>query len=78
MLTESMSVKLINSGLDLLIYSFDEGKKESYETMRPGRFKENKFEQIIENIRTFHRVKKQMNSKFPRTKIQMVLTKDTR
>ena len=78
MLTEQMSVKLINSGLDYLIYSFDGGKKESYETMRPGRFKENKFEQIIENIRTFNKVKKQMNSKFPRTKIQMVLTKDTR
>lgn len=78
MLNEEMSIKLINSGLDLLIYSFDGGKKKSYEAMRPGRFKENKFETIIENIKTFSRIKKEMNSNFPRTKIQMVLTKDTR
>ena len=34
-----MSLKIINSGLDLMIYSFDGGTKKSYEKMRPGRFK---------------------------------------
>jgi MoaA/NifB/PqqE/SkfB family radical SAM enzyme len=70
--------KIINSGLDTLIYSFDGGTKSSYEKMRPGRFKENKYELIIENIKNFSKLRKEMNSAFPRTKIQMVLTKDTR
>ena len=77
-LDEKNSKKIINSGLDLMIFSFDGGTKNSYEKMRPGRFKENTFKEVIENIKTFDRVKKQMNAKYPRTKIQMVLTKDTR
>ena len=77
-LDEKNSKKIINSGLDLMIFSFDGGTKNSYEKMGPGRFKENTFKEVIENIKTFDRVKKQMNAKYPRTKIQMVLTKDTR
>ena len=38
-LTIENSNKLIESGLDLIIYSFDGGTKETYEKMRPGRFK---------------------------------------
>ena len=39
-LTETNSKKLIESGLDLMIYSFDGGTKKTYEKMRPGRFNE--------------------------------------
>lgn len=78
MLNEKMSKKIINSGLDLMIYSFDGGTKKSYEKMRPGRFKENSFKQIIQNIKNFAELKKKDKSIFPRTKIQMVLTKETR
>ena len=44
--------KLINSGLDQIIFSFDGGTKKTYEKMRPGRFK-NKFNKIYENIKNF-------------------------
>ena len=46
--------------------------------MRPGRFKKNKFEDVYGNIKNFAEIKKKRNSKFPITKIQMVMTKDTR
>ena len=61
-----------------MIYSFDGGTKSSYEKMRPGRFKENTFDKVIKNIRKFSEIKNNLKAKFPRTKIQMVLTKDTR
>ena len=38
-LTLQMSKDLIDAGLDYMIYSFDGGSKETYEKMRPGRFK---------------------------------------
>ena len=76
-LDEKLSKKIINSGLDLLIYSFDGGTKKSYEKMRPGRFNENKFENVYKNIKNFHQQKIKMKSSFPRTKIQMVLTDET-
>ncbi len=77
-LDEKTSEKIINSGLDLLVYSFDGGNKKTYEKMRPGRFKENKFENIYKNITNFHKIRKKLNSPFPRTKIQMILTDETR
>ena len=72
-----MSKKIIDSGLDLMIYSFDGGSKKSYEKMRPGRFKKNNFDEIYNNILNFSKLKKETQSIFPRTKIQMVLTDDT-
>lgn len=69
--------ELISSGLDLLIYSFDGGSKQTYDKLRVGRFKQNKFEDIVKNIENFNNLKVKMDSLFPRTKIQMVLTKET-
>jgi len=40
-LTEEKAEELIESGLDVIIYSFDGGTKKTYEKMRPGRFGEN-------------------------------------
>ena len=77
-LDEKISKKIINSGLDLMIYSFDGGTKKIYEKMRPGRFQENNFENIYNNIKNFSKIKKYLNSPFPRTKIQMILTDETR
>lgn len=76
-LDKEMSEKIIRSGLDLMIYSFDGGTKKSYEKMRPGRFKKNNFNEIYQNIKNFSELKKKMKSSFPRTKIQMVLTDET-
>ena len=76
-LNESMAEALIKAGLDLMIYSFDGGTKESYERMRPGRFSENCFDNVYSNIRRFAQIREKMGSTFPRTRIQMVLTKET-
>ena len=76
-LNEKKSKELIESGLDVMIYSFDGGTKETYEKMRPGRFKENKFENVYRNIYEFKNIRESLNKKFPRTKIQMILNEDT-
>jgi MoaA/NifB/PqqE/SkfB family radical SAM enzyme len=76
-LTEETSRALVEAGLDVLVYSFDGGNKETYEKMRVGRFHENKFEDVYENIRRFARIRSDMESQWPITKIQMILTQDT-
>jgi len=76
-LDEGKARALIEAGLDLIIYSFDGGTKESYERMRPGRFAANAFESVIDNIRRLARLRAEMGAFFPRTKIQMVLTDET-
>ncbi len=77
-LDEKMSEEIINSGLDIMIYSFDGGTKDIYEKMRPGRFGKNSFDVIYKNIKNFSRIRNKLKSKFPRTKIQMILTDETR
>lgn len=76
-LDEKMSRELIDAGLDMMIYSFDGGTKETYEKMRPGRFKENSFDAVYANIRRFAEIRSEMGSVFPRTRIQMILTAET-
>ena len=77
-LDAKMSKKLILAGLDQIIFSFDGGTKKTYDKMRPGRFSENTFEKVYENIKNFCKIREDMGSVFPTTKIQMVLTEDTR
>lgn len=77
-LNEKKAEELISSGLDQIIYSFDGGSKKTYEKMRPGRFKKNNFEDVYENIKNFKKIRDKFNSKFPITKIQMILTEDSR
>ncbi len=76
-LDEKMSRSLIEAGIDQIIYSFDGGSKETYEKMRIGRFGPNKFEDVYGIIRRFAEIRSEMGAKFPRTKIQMILTEDT-
>ena len=76
-LTEEKSQDLIEAGLDFIIYSFDGGSKKTYEKMRPGRFKINKFENVYNNIKNFNKIRNKLKSPFPYTKIQMILTNDT-
>jgi MoaA/NifB/PqqE/SkfB family radical SAM enzyme len=68
---------LVEAGLDMMIYSFDGGTAATYEKMRVGRFKENLFEDVFDNIARFHAIREEMGSPFPRTRIQMVLTPDS-
>ncbi|MDB4208822.1 radical SAM protein [Amylibacter sp.] len=76
-LTEKKSKELIEAGLDVIIFSFDGGQEKTYEKMRPGRFSKNSFNIVYNNIKNFNKIKKQLNSPFPRSKIQMVLTNET-
>ena len=77
-LDNKKSEDLIKAGLDLIIFSFDGGTKKTYEKMRPGRFKYNDFETVYKNIKEFSLMRKKMGAVFPISKIQMVLTKETR
>ena len=56
-LSEKKCNELIDAGLDYIIYSFDSGSKKTYEKNRPGRFKENSFDKVYENIKTLKRIK---------------------
>ena len=76
-LDEKKSRELISAGLDFMIYSFDGGSKETYEKMRPGRFKANSFDEVYGNIKRFKFIREEMGAVFPYTKIQMILTEDT-
>ena len=76
-LDDTMARRLIDAGLDHVIYSFDGGSEDSYDKMRPGRFGENTFQDVYANIRNFAAVRAKMGSPFPFTKIQMILTDDT-
>ena len=62
-LYEKKANELIDSGLDQLIYSFDGGTKQTYEKMRPGRFKKNNFEDVYNNIKNFHEIRKKKEIK---------------
>ena len=77
MLDDNKSKELISAGLDFMIYSFDGGTKETYEKMRPGRFKKNEFENVYNNIKRFNEIRDQLKSPLPYTKIQMILTEET-
>ena len=76
-LTEEKSRALVHAGLDVLIYSFDGGTAETYNRMRPGRFRENRFENVYENIKTFAAVRNNLDTIFPRTRIQMIITEES-
>ena len=45
--------------------------------MRPGRFSKNSFDKVFENIKNFKKLRTNLGSKFPFTKIQMILIKET-
>ena len=77
-LDKKKSKQLIEAGLDVIIFSFDGGSKATYEKLRPSRFKKNNFDSVYSNIKNFCDTKKEMNSKFPITKIQMILTEHSR
>ena len=72
------SSEILDSGLDYIIFSFDGGTKKTYEKYRPGRFKTNSFDTVYENIKNFCLLKKEKKKKFPVTKIQMVITNETK
>ena len=65
-----MSRKLISSGLDQIIFSFDGGSKKTYDKMRPGRFSENTFENVYKNIKIFMKFGKKWEQFFLQRKFR--------
>lgn len=72
-LTPEKSRALIEAGLDVMIFSFDGGTAETYQKMRVGRFKDNGFERVYENIVNFAKIRSEKVAAFPMTRIQMIL-----
>lgn len=67
-LNENMSRALIESGLDLMSFSFDGFKKEPYERIRVR----SNFEKTLANILQFLRIKKQLRTQKPYTVFQVI------
>lgn len=70
LLTEEKSRELIKAGLDKLICSVDGCTKKVYESVRIG----GNFDTVVKNIETMQRLKKEMGSKKPVVRVQMVDT----
>src|SRR4030043_1866989 len=69
-LNEEKSRKLIDSGLDLLSFSFDGFNKETYEKIRVNA----KFEETLSKITMFLKMKQKLGSKKPFTIIQVIIS----
>jgi MoaA/NifB/PqqE/SkfB family radical SAM enzyme len=76
-LNREKAKKLIQSGVDYVIFSFDGGTSATYEKNRIGRFGNNLFTDVVSNIKGFCQLKEEMGYAFPWTKIQMVLTPES-
>ncbi len=61
LLTPSLTKDLILSGLDTFVFSIDGATKEVYEKIRIG----SNFDKVIENIKTFTEMKKELNRNNP-------------
>jgi radical SAM protein with 4Fe4S-binding SPASM domain len=72
-LTEESGRKLIDAGLNYLIFAFDGATRETFETYRKGA----SFDKVRENILGFLKIKKAMRSKIF-CAVQMVALKDNR
>ncbi|MCK6462530.1 MAG: radical SAM protein [Candidatus Pacebacteria bacterium] len=71
LLDEKRSKELLNSGLDEAILCLDGMSKESYEVFREGAV----FEEVLENIKNFCRLKKESGRRKPYVELQFILTK---
>jgi len=68
LLSENLSKKIIQSGLDRISFSFDGFDKETYERIRKG----GNFDQTVANIVRFLEIKKEARSKKPITNIEVI------
>jgi len=61
-------VKLLKSELDSLVLCLDGATKETYESIRRGA----KFEEVVDNIRSFLEMRRRLRAKRPRTTLQII------
>ena len=69
LLTEEKSRQLIDAGIDRIIISFEGYEKDLYESQRVGAV----FEKVVENIRNFMIIRRELNKTSPWVRIQTVL-----
>ena len=69
--TEEQAAELIRSGLDLIDVSIDSTSPETYQAVRGQDF----FDQILDGVRLLLRVKSELNSRKPNTRISFVVNK---
>ncbi|UCC38932.1 MAG: SPASM domain-containing protein [Candidatus Aminicenantes bacterium] len=68
LLSNEISYKLIESGIDYLTFSFDGYDKDTYESIRV----KGNFEETISNIVGFLKIKEELNSKKPFTTLELI------
>jgi len=73
LLDEETSRRLIASGLDKLFFSFDSPHREKYESIRVGA----NFDDVLNNIKNFMRIRDELGSVTPFTRVSMVMMKET-
>lgn len=73
LLTQEMSMRLLQSPLDFISLSFDDCTPEIYEKIRPGA----KYEQVKSNIETFLRLRREMQLRKPKIKIEILYIEET-
>ncbi len=69
LLTPEISRRLLNTGLTRINISIDSPEKETYEKIRVGA----DFDRVMENIRTFMKLRNSMNRRLPYVRAQMVV-----
>lgn len=70
LLTPANCQKLIESGIDKIIFSADGATKESYESVRVGL----SYEKVVEGIKSLANLKKKLNAKTPKIVVRMTMT----
>ena len=71
-MTEELAERIIKSGLDRIIFSLDSITKEIYEKIRVNA----KFEDTVNKVKTFYKVRDKLNSYKPVIRISMVRMKE--
>jgi radical SAM protein with 4Fe4S-binding SPASM domain len=66
--------ELILAGLDRIIFSMDGAKKETYEKIRVGAV----YEKLVNNVKSFYFIKKELKRRRPLIRIQMVRMKENK
>ncbi|OLN33524.1 radical SAM/SPASM domain-containing protein [Desulfosporosinus metallidurans] len=74
LLTEDISRRLIEAGLDKIFFSFDSPLKEKYEQIRIGA----NFEDTLNNIIRFTKIRTEMGKAHPLTRVSMVLMENNK
>jgi radical SAM protein with 4Fe4S-binding SPASM domain len=74
LLTEKKSKEIILSGVDKVFFSFDSPYRDKFNKIRV----KGDYDQVLNNIKNFMKIKKELQSDTPITRVQMVLMEETK